>query len=131
MVAHWVGESRSRIEFNDVVTHIGGDEELNPMQNVLASFAACDVDLVAMHAAMIGLEITSLSVEASGHFNVQSFMGLDGRPGPGYDQISYKVRLDAPDATPEQIAYLRERCEPSSPGGDSLSRSIPMELEFG
>ncbi|MEE9297563.1 MAG: OsmC family protein [Acidimicrobiia bacterium] len=130
VVAHWVGESRSRIEFNDVVTHIGGDEELNPMQYVLASFAACDVDLVAMHAAMIGLEITSLSVEASGHFNVQSFMGLDGRPGPGYDQISYKVRLDAPDATPDQIAYLREPCEQSSPVGDSLSRSIPMELEF-
>ncbi len=130
VVAHWVGESRSRIEFNDVVTHIGGDEELNPMQNVLASFAACDVDLVAMHAAMIGLEITSLSVEASGHFNVQSFMGLDGRPGPGYDQISYRVRLEAPDATPEQVAYLRERCERSSPVGDSLSRSIPMELEF-
>ena len=130
VVAHWVGESRSRIEFNDVVTHIGGDEELNPMQYVLASFAACDVDLIAMHAAMIGLEITSLSVEASGHFNVQSFMGLDGRPGPGYDQISYRVRLDAPDATPEQVAYLRERCERSSPVGDSLSRSIPMELEF-
>ncbi len=55
MVARWVGESRSRIEFNDVVTHIGGDGELNPMQNVLASLAACDVDLVAMHATMIGL----------------------------------------------------------------------------
>jgi len=130
MVAHWVGESRSRIEFGDVLTHIGGDDELNPMQYVLASLAACDVDVVAMHASMIGLEIKSLSVEASGHFNVQSLMGLDGRPGAGYDQISYTVRLQAPDATPEQVAYLRERCERSSPVGDSLSRSIPMELEF-
>lgn len=130
VVAYWVGESRSRIEFKDVVTHVGGDGELNPMQTVLASLAACDVDLLAMHAAMIGLEIKSLSVEASGHFNVQSYIGLDGRPGSGYDQISYKVRLDAPDATADQVAYLRERCEQSSPVGDSLSRSIPMELEF-
>ena len=130
VVAHWVGESRSRIEFNDVVTHIGGDEELNAMQYVLASLAACDVDVVATHAAMIGLEIESLSVEASGHFNVQSLMGLAGKPGSGYDQISYTVRVEAPEATPEQLAHLRERCEQSSPVGDSLSRSIPMQLEF-
>jgi len=130
VVAHWAGRSRSRIEFGDVVTHIGGDDELNPMQTVLASLAACDVDLIAMHAAMIDLEIKSLSVEVSGHFNVQSYIGLDDKPGAGYDEISYKVRLEAPDATPEQVAYLRERCERSSPVGDTLSRSISMQLEF-
>jgi hypothetical protein len=79
---------------------------------------------------MIGLEVKTLSVEASGHFNVQSYIGLDGKPGPGYDQIAYKVRLDAPDATPDQIAHLRERCEQSSPVGDTLTRPIKMELEF-
>lgn len=83
-----------------------------------------------MHATMIGLEVKSLSVEASGHFNVQSCIGVDGTPGSGYDQIAYKVRLDAPEATPEQIAYLREKCERSSPVGDTLSRAIKMELEF-
>ena len=130
VVAHWDGKSASRIEFEDKVAHIGGRGELNPMQMVLASFAACDVDLVAMHATMLGLEIKSLSVEASGHFNVQSYIGLDGTPGPGYDQIAYKVRLDAPDATPEQIAYLKERCERSSPVGDTLSCAVKTELEF-
>ena len=130
VVAQWVSDSRSRVEFGDVVTHIGGDGELNSMQMALAAFAACDVDVVAMHATMIGLEIKSLSIEASGHFNVQSYMGLDGKPGSGYDRISYKVRLDAPEATPEQIEYLRERCERSSPVGDTLSTSIPLELEF-
>ena len=129
VVAHWDGKSASRIEFEDKVAHIGGRGELNPMQMVLASFAACDVDLVAMHATMIGLEVKSLSVEASGHFNVQSYIGIDGTPGSGYDQIAYKGRLDAPEATPEQIAYLTERCERSSPVGDTLSRAIKMELE--
>ena len=70
----------------------------------------------------------SLSVEASGHFNVQSYMGLEDKPGSGYDQISYKVTVDAPDATPEQIAYLIERCEQSSPVGDTLARNVAMHL---
>jgi uncharacterized OsmC-like protein len=130
VTADWVGGSRSRIEFGDVTTHIGGDDELNSMQFVLAALAACDVDLLAMHAAMIGLEVKSLSVEASGHFNVQSYMGLEDKPGAGYDQISYKVILDSPDATPEQIDYLIERCKKSSPVGDTLERSISMTLEF-
>lgn len=130
LIAHWVGGSRSRVEFKDKVVHIGGDDELNPMQMFLATLAACDVDLVAMHASFLGLKLESLTVEATGHFNVQSYLGLDNTPGSGYDAIAYDVRLSAPGVTPEQIALLRERCERSSPVGDSLARAIPLKLEF-
>lgn len=130
LVAHWVGGSRSRVEFRGKVVNIGGDDELNPMQMLLATLAACDVDLVATHASLLSLKIESLSVEATGHFNVQSYMGLEGAPGSGYDAIAYTLRLSVPGATLEQIAYLRERCERSSPVGDSLARAIPLKLEF-
>ena len=66
LIAHWVGGSRSRVEFKDKVVHIGGDDELNPMQMFLATLAACDVDLVAMHASFLGLKLESLTVEATG-----------------------------------------------------------------
>jgi len=130
LVAHWVGGSRSRVEFKEKVVHIGGDDELNPMQMFLAALAACDADLVAMHASFLGLKIESLSVEATGHFNVQSYYGVGGAQGSGYDAIAYSVRLSAPGATAEQIAHLRERCERSSPVGDSLARAIPLKSEF-
>lgn len=103
---------------------------MNPMQMLLASFAACDVDLIAMHAAFIGLKIESLSIEAAGHFNVASYLGLKDGPAPGYDSISYVVRLRAPGATPEQMEYLREKCEQASPVGDSLTRPIPLKLSL-
>ncbi len=38
LIAHWVGGDRSRVEFEDMVTHIGGENTLNPMQMLLASF---------------------------------------------------------------------------------------------
>jgi len=57
-------------------------------------------------------------------------LGLEGAPASAYDAISYVMRLSVPDATPEQIAYLRERCERSSPVRDSLARAIPLKLEF-
>jgi len=130
LVAHWVGGSRSRVEFSGITAHLGGDGEFNPMQMFLATLAACDVDLVAMHASFLGLPIESLAVEATGHFNVCSYLGLEGAPGSGYDGIAYTVRLSIPGATPDQIAYLRQRCERSSPVGDSMSRAIPLRLEF-
>ena len=130
VVAHWVGGSRSRIEYGDVVTYLGGEGELNAMQALLAALAACDIDVVAMHAAMIGVQIESMTVEATGHFNVTSYLGLDHPSGSGYDGMTYRIRLWAPGANPEQVAYLRERCERSSPVGDSLTRAIPLELDI-
>ena len=130
LVAHWVGGSRSRVELKDKVVHIGGRGEFNSMQMLLATLAACDVDLMAIHASFLGLRIESLSVEATGHFNLRSYLGLENAPASAYDAISYVVHLSVPDATPEQIAYLRERCERSSPVRDSLARSIPLKFEF-
>jgi uncharacterized OsmC-like protein len=130
LVAHWVGGSRSRVELKDKVVHLGGPGEFDAMQMLLATLAACDVDLMALHASLLGLEIENLSVEASGHFNTRSYLGLEGGPASAYDKISYIVRVSIPGATPEQIAYLRERCERSSPVRDTLMQSIPLHFEF-
>jgi uncharacterized OsmC-like protein len=129
VVAHWVGGSRSRVEFEKKTMHIGGDDDFNAMQTLLAALAACDVDLVMLHAAFIGLEVKDLRVEATGDFNVQAYLGL-AAPGSGYTGISYTIVLDAPGADDGQIRHLRERIGRSSPVGDSLGRSIPLKIEF-
>jgi uncharacterized OsmC-like protein len=128
--AEWVGGDQSKINVDGIETFLGGEGYLNPMKMLLACLAACDVDLIAMHASFMGIQLESLSVEATGHFNVQSYLGLDGAPGSGYNNINYTVRIDAPEATPDQLLELAERCERSSPVADSLSRSIPLQLEF-
>lgn len=130
MVAQWVGGSRSQVQFRDKIVHIGGPGNFDAMQMLLASLAACDIDLVAVHAAFLGLKVESLTVEVSGHFNLRAYLGLESASGSGYDAVAYTVNLSAPGATTEQIAYLRERCERSSPVGDSLARAIPVKLHF-
>ena len=130
LVGHWIGGSRSRVEFKDKVVHVGGPGNFDAMQMLLASLAACDVDLVAVHASLLGLRIESLSVEVTGHFNLQAYLGLPVASGSGYDAVGYTVRLSVPGATPEQVAYLQARCERSSPVGDSLARAIPVRLQF-
>jgi uncharacterized OsmC-like protein len=130
LIGHWTGGSRSRVEFRDKVLNVGGPGNFDAMQLLLASLAACDIDLVAVHAAFLGLKIESLSAEVTGHFNLKAYLGLEAKSGSGYDKIAYTVRASIPGATPEQLAYLRERCERSSPVADSLARAIPVKLEF-
>lgn len=129
VIARWAGGSRSRVEFEDKTLHLGGDGEFNAMQALLGALAACDVDLLTLHAALLGLEVKDVRVEATGHFNVQAYLGLEAQ-GSGYTGISYKIILNAPGADAEQIRSLRERVERSSPVGDSLARPIPLTVEF-
>ena len=130
ILAEWQGGSLTSVKLGDVVTQIGGDSNLNAMQTLLASLAACDIDLIATHASLIGLVIEKLSIEVTGHFNSRAYYGVENAPGPGYDRISYVVHLKAPGATPEQIKLLKEKCERASPVGDSLTKAIPLTIDI-
>jgi uncharacterized OsmC-like protein len=130
IVAQWDGGSRARLRYEDQTLQIGGEGEPSAMVLLLGSLAACDVEVVATTATLLGLELDHLEVEATGHFNVQRLLGLEEGPDPGYDRIGYTIRVRAPGATEEQIDALKTMCERSSPVGDSLTRRIPLTLEI-
>jgi len=128
VVARWVGDSRSELSFGDAALFLGGDGELNPIQALLGVFAAGDVDLVAMHAALLGVEVHELWIEASGPFHVARYLGLDSDQGPGYQHIDSTVHLRVREATDEQLDRLWQLCETGSPVGDTLNRAVSMNL---
>lgn len=133
VVAHWEGGTRSKVEYGgETLAYMNGDgdDDLNAMVTMLASLASCDVEVITTEAAFLGVEIEDLSIEANGHFNVARLVGVGDAPSPSYDDIEYVISLKAPDATPEQIAALKEQCESASPVGQTLGRSVPLRMEF-
>jgi len=130
LTAHWVEGGRSRVELGDIVTYLGGESELDPMQMILGSFAACEVTVITMHASLLNIKVESLSVEANGHFNAQSLLGIENSPGPGYNNIEIRAKLSAPEATSDQIEYLKKLCIESSPVCDTLTRPFDIDLEI-
>lgn len=130
VVARWVGGDASQVECDGAAISLGGDDNPSPMEAVLAALAACEVDVVTTNAALLGLEVEQLTVEATGSFDIRSYLGFEDAPGSGFEAISYVVHLTIPGATPGQLGHLRERCERSSPVGASLARAIPLELSF-
>lgn len=130
VVARWLGGRRSRVTTARGVTHIGGDGEPSPMQMLLGALAACVADVIATHASMAGVEIDALEVEASGHFDVLAYLGVDMNHGSGFQSVACTVRIDAPSASPEALQQLEDRARVSSPVGDSIARAVTLELRF-
>ncbi len=75
----------------------------------------------------MGLEIDELVVEASGEFDVRSYLGIAGGPPSGYERISYTARLRAPSLTRTQLERLQAMVEQASPVGDTLVRNVRLD----
>lgn len=60
---------------------------------------------------------------------LRAYLGLDARV-PGYERITYVVRLKTKGGTPSQLAALRRACEQASPVGDTLQRPVALSLRF-
>ena len=130
LTAHWVGGTRARVEMGDLNLYLGGHGEPDAMQALLAALAACEIEVIALHAALLGIALEQVSVEAEGGFNLAAYLGVEGAPGSGYQTVRLKVRLRAPDANPEQISQLHRQVEHSSPVGDSLVRAVSVDVEL-
>ncbi len=132
VIARWAGAEASTVTSlaDGATVSIGGPGQLNPMRMVLAALAACGVDLIVNRAALLGVAIEHLEVEASGHFNVRRYLGLDAPHGPGYDTVACTIRLRTRAATPAQLDELRRACEGASPVGDTLRRNVDLSITF-
>ena len=127
--ADWVGGTRARVHSSSgKELFVGGDGDFGAMTVALASLLACEVDVLATHATLRGIELEKLSLEGTGDFNSARYMGVAQKPGPGYRQISYTVRIKAKNATKAQLRDLVKLCETASPVGDTLSRKVVQKL---
>jgi len=132
VVAQWVGGTRAEVTsaLGGPPTYIGGDDDPSAMGMLLRCLAACDVEVIANRAALLGVQIQELSVEASGYYNIQRYLGLAAAHGPGHQRIAYTIRLKTSGATAEQLDAIRHACIEDSPIGQTLERTVPVTFEF-
>jgi uncharacterized OsmC-like protein len=132
VVARWVGGTRAEVvsTIGGPPVYMGGDDDPSAMGILLRALAACDIEVVVTRATLLGIEIEDLTIEAKGYFNVARYLGVDARPGAGYQRASYTVHLKTKGgATPEQVAELNAALE-ASPVGDTFERNVPVTYEL-
>lgn len=104
---------------------LGENSSPKPQELLMAAVNACmSVGYVA-GAALRGIRLEKLEIETTGELDLRGFLGLDDSVPPGYDEITYTVRI-AGNGTPEQFEEIHRTVMQTSPNYFNLARPIRM-----
>src|ERR1700704_4086509 len=74
---------------------------------LLGALAACAQITCQMVATAMGITTQRIEVDVEGDLDLRGTLGINREVPVGFEQIRVRFEIDAPEATPEQIAALR------------------------
>lgn len=102
----------------------GGNQAPNPIELLLASFAACIESAFYEFAIHEGLAVNSISVEMEGTLDLRGLFMIDDIQA-GFKDLSYHFIVESPDDE-GKIRDLAERVIAHCPVVDSLVKPTPV-----
>ncbi len=78
---------------------------------LLGALAACAQITCQMVATAMGIPVERIEVTVEGDLDLRGTLGIAKDVPVGFDAIRTRFDIRAPDATPEQLAALREKTE--------------------
>src|SRR6266496_587365 len=78
---------------------------------LLGALAACAQITCQMVAAAMGIPTKRIEVVVEGDLDLRGTLGIARDVPIGFESIRTRFEIDAPDATPEQLAGLQEKTE--------------------
>ncbi len=78
---------------------------------LLGALAACAQLTCQMVAAALGIRTARIEVVVEGELDLRGTLGISKEVPVGFQDIRLRFEIDAPDATPEQLAALQEKTE--------------------
>ena len=144
VVTTWQGEMRSRAEIEgyglggkelprrfsidiDEPRELGGSNHFaNPQEYLIAALNACMTVGYVAQCALRGITLESLAIETDGAIDLRGFLGIDAAVPPGYEKLSYTVRIKG-SGTKEQFAEIHKAVMATSPNFYNLSRAVALK----
>ena len=77
---------------------------------LLGALAACSQVTAQMVATAMGVPTERIEAVVEGDLDLRGTLGIDQAP-VGFESIRLRLEIDAPEATEEQLAALREKTE--------------------
>jgi putative redox protein len=105
----------------------GPNQELNPLDVILAALATCGTFVIETAAGEMEIPLESVSLEAEGDFDPRGVKGVEGID-PRITEFRVKVNVVGP--TEEQTETLIEEFKKRCPVYTTLSRSAPILFEI-
>ena len=103
----------------------GGNVAANPMQYALASLGSCQAIAYRIWAALLGVELDSVTVRVEGDLDVRGLFGFDDRVRPGFSAVRVEVSVAGPDSA-ERYSELAAAVDAHCPGLDLVANPVPV-----
>ncbi len=97
---------------------------------LLGALAACAQITCQMVAAAMGIPIEWVEVVVNGELDLRGTLGIARDVPVGFEQILVRFEVAAPEATPEQLAALREKTEQYCVVMQTLTHPPTIETEW-
>ena len=140
----WQGQTRSRAQVDgfeiggervprrfsidiDEPHELGGSNRFaNPQEHLIAALNACMTVGYVAQCAVRGITLDSLEIATEGEIDLRGFLGIDPAVPPGYDNLSYVVRIKG-SGTKEEFAKIHEAVMATSPNFHNVSRPVDLK----
>ena len=97
---------------------------------LLGALAACAQLTCQMVATAMELPVGSVNAQVEGDLDLRGTLGLARDVPAGFGAIRLRIEVDAPDATDEQLAKLREKTERYCTVAQTLMQPPPIAVEL-
>lgn len=105
----------------------GGATAPSPGWTMRAALANCEVIMIALRAAQLGIELNTLEVRVDSVSDDRGMLGVDDSKPAGPLSMKVSVRLGANGVSEEKLHEIIEWAEKHSPVGEPLNRVMPLE----
>ena len=98
---------------------------------LLGALAACAQLTCQMVATAMGIPTERIEVVVEGDLDLRGTLGIAKDVPVGFEAIRTRFQIDAPEATAEQLAALREKTEQYCVVMQTLIQPPPLSVEWG
>jgi uncharacterized OsmC-like protein len=111
----------------DEPCELGGTNRFaNPQEHLIAALNACMTVGYVAQCAVRGIVLESLQIETDGEIDLRGFLGIDPAVLPGYENLSYIVRIKGSGSN-EEFAAIHEAVMATSPNFYNVSRPVALK----
>jgi uncharacterized OsmC-like protein len=123
------GEQISRrfsIDIDEPYELGGSNQFANPQEYLLAALNACLMVGYVAQCALREIHLEKLQIETHGQIDLRGFLGIDPAVLPGYEKLSYLVRIKG-SGTREQFVEIHKAVMATSPNFHNVSRPVDLK----
>ena len=112
----------------DMPRALGGEASApTPGWMMRAALANCEAVMIALRAAQLGIELTSLEVRVDSMSDDRGMLGIDDSKPAGPLNMKTSIRIGAEGVSADKLQEIVSWAEKHSPVGEPLNRVMPVE----